>query len=186
MCGAAGAADAGPGAASSGAAGSGVPGWGDAGAETGASALAGVAEALGEVFGRSAAQGRESFGFALHEVTTTWLGTSAGLRYRYEQPRGTIELTGKAGARSRSAWAGRATRDFGDVDVLALDDELATRLRWQERTIELPPGRYDTVLPPSAVADFMIFYLWSSDARSACHRWRFWWRGRMLRHENRL
>jgi predicted Zn-dependent protease len=142
-------------------------GWDEPGAETGAGTLAGVAEGLGEVFARSAAQERESFGFALHELTTTWLGTSAGLRYRHEQPRGTIELTGKAGARSRSAWAGRATRDFSDVDVLALDDEIATRLRWQERTIELPAGRYDTVLPPSAVADFLIYYLWSSDARSA-------------------
>jgi predicted Zn-dependent protease len=142
-------------------------GWDDPAAETGPVALAGVAEALGEVFGRSAGQQRESFGFALHEVTTTWLGTSGGLRYRHEQPRGTIELTGKAGARTRSAWVGQGTRDFSDVDVLALDDEIATRLRWQERTIDLPPGRYDTVLPPSAVADFLIYYLWSSDARSA-------------------
>jgi predicted Zn-dependent protease len=142
-------------------------GWDDPAAETGATALAGVAEALGEVFGRSLAQQRESFGFALHEMTTTWLGTSGGLRYRHEQPRGTIELTGKAGARSRSAWAGQGTRDFSDVDVLALDDEIATRLRWQERTIELPPGRYDTVLPPSAVADLLVYYFWSSDARSA-------------------
>lgn len=142
-------------------------GWDDPAAETGAAALAGVAEALGEVFGRSADQQRESFGFALHEVTTTWLGTSGGLRYRHVQPRGTIELTGKAGARTRSAWVGQGTRDFSDVDVLAMDDEIATRLRWQERTIELPPGRYDTVLPPSAVADFLIYYLWSADARSA-------------------
>jgi predicted Zn-dependent protease len=142
-------------------------GWDDPAAETGANTLAAVAEGLGEVFGRSTDTGRESFGFALHEVTTTWLGTSAGLRYRHVQPRGTIELTGKAGARKRSAWVGQATRDFSDIDVLALDDEIATRLRWQERTIALPPGRYDTVLPPSAVADFLVYYLWSSDARSA-------------------
>jgi predicted Zn-dependent protease len=141
--------------------------WDEAAGRTGAGVLAGVAEALGEVFGRCASSGRESFGFALHEVSTTWLGTSGGLRYRHEQPTGTIELTGKAGGRTRSAWAGQATRDFSDVDVLALDDEIATRLGWQERTIELPPGRYDTVLPPSAVADFLVYYLWSSDARSA-------------------
>ena len=142
-------------------------GWDDPAEETGAATLAAVAEALGEVFGRCADTGRESFGFALHEVTTTWLGTSAGLRYRHTQPRGTIELTGKAGARKRSAWVGQATRDFSDIDVLALDDEIATRLRWQERTVDLPPGRYDTVLPPSAVADFLVYYLWSADARSA-------------------
>jgi predicted Zn-dependent protease len=141
--------------------------WHDPAAETGAAALAGVAEALGEVVGRSLRDGRESFGFALHEMTTTWLGTSGGLRYRHQQPRGTIELTGKAGARARSAWVGQATRDFHEVDVLAMDDQIAARLRWQERTITLPPGRYDTVLPPSAVADLLVYYFWSSDARSA-------------------
>ncbi|GLY31672.1 metallopeptidase TldD-related protein [Kineosporia sp. NBRC 101731] len=144
-----------------------LPGFADPGAETGASTLSGVAEALGEVFGRSRAQDRESFGFALHEVVTTWLGTTGGLRYRHEQPRGTIELTGKAGARSRSAYVAGATRDFGDVDVLAMDDEIATRLRWQERPITLKPGRYTTVLPPTSVADLMIYFLWSSDARTA-------------------
>ena len=35
-------------------------------------------------------------------------------------------------------------------------DDLATRLEWARRTIDLPPGRYDTVLPPTAVADFML------------------------------
>jgi predicted Zn-dependent protease len=143
------------------------PGWDDPAAETGAATLAGVAEALGEVFGRSADQKRESFGYAEHEVSTTWLGTSGGLRYRHEQPNGSIQLTGKAGARSRSAWAGQATRDFSDVDVLAMDDEISTRLGWQERVVPLPAGRYDTVLPPSAVADLLIYYFWSSDARSA-------------------
>jgi predicted Zn-dependent protease len=48
-----------------------------------------------------------------------------------------------------------------------MDDEIRTRLGWQERTIELPPGRYDTVLPPSAVADLLVYYFLSSDARSA-------------------
>ncbi|GLY18432.1 peptidase [Kineosporia sp. NBRC 101677] len=144
-----------------------LPGFTDPAAETGASTLAGVAEALGEVFGRSRAAGRESFGFALHEVVTTWLGTTGGLRYRHEQPRGTIELTGKAAARSRSAYVAGATRDFSDVDVLALDDEIATRLRWQERQIEVEPGRFTTILPPTSVADLMIYYLWSADARSA-------------------
>jgi predicted Zn-dependent protease len=142
-------------------------GWDDPAAETGAATLAGVAEALGEVFGRSAGSQRESFGYAEHEVSTTWLGTSGGLRYRHEQPNGSIQLTGKAGARSRSAWTGQATRDFADVDVLALDDEISTRLGWQQRVVPVTPGRHDTVLPPSAVADMLIYYFWSSDARSA-------------------
>jgi predicted Zn-dependent protease len=142
------------------------PGWDDGPGTTDATRLAGVAEGLGEVFGRARAADRSSYGFALHEVTTTWLGTSTGLRLRHEQPRGTIELTGRA-APDRSAWTGAATRDFAEIDVLALDTDLAARLEHQRRRVDLPPGRYDTVLPPSAVADLMIDYFWSSDARSA-------------------
>ena len=35
------------------------------------------------------------------------------------------------------------------------------------RRLELPPGRYETVLPPGAVADLMIYLYWSSGARNA-------------------
>jgi predicted Zn-dependent protease len=33
--------------------------------------------------------------------------------------------------------------------------------------VELPAGRYETLLPPTAVADLMIYQLWSSGARDA-------------------
>ena len=144
-----------------------APGWDAPAGETDAATLTAVAAGLGEVFGHAAAQGRESFGFAQHEVTTTWLGTSGGVRLRHEQPNGTIELTGRATVPNRSTWVGRTTRDFADVDVIALDDDIATRLEWQRRRVDLPPGRYDTVLPPSSVADLMAFLFYYSDARSA-------------------
>jgi predicted Zn-dependent protease len=53
------------------------------------------------------------------------------------------------------------------VDVAALDADLATRLRWAERRVELPAGRYETLLPPTSVADLMIYQYWMSDARNA-------------------
>ena len=56
-------------------------------------------------------------------MTTTYLGTSTGLRLRHDQPTGTLELNGKSPDCTRSAWAGRGTRDFTDVDVPALDAE---------------------------------------------------------------
>ena len=46
-------------------------------------------------------------------------------------------------------------------------DELSTRLGWAQRTVELPAGRYETILPPSAVADLMIYLSWSMDGRGA-------------------
>ncbi|MFE0273176.1 metallopeptidase TldD-related protein [Streptomyces sp. NPDC058992] len=149
---------------------SGVPAAGDftdAPAETSSAVFADFAPALGESFARARAGGRELYGFANHELTSTYLGTSTGVRLRHDQPNGTLELNAKSPDRSRSAWAGHSTRDFKDVDPAALDAELATRLGWAERRIELPAGRYETLLPPTAVADLLIYQLWSSSGRDA-------------------
>ncbi|MDQ8701808.1 metallopeptidase TldD-related protein [Streptomyces sp. LHD-70] len=139
----------------------------EAPAETTSDVFVDFAPALGEAFARARAGGRELYGFANHEMTSSYLGTSTGLRLRHDQPNGTLELNAKSPDRTRSAWAGRATRDFKDVDPAALDAELATRLGWAERRIELPAGRYETLLPPSAVADLLIYQYWSSGARDA-------------------
>lgn len=136
-------------------------------AATTSAVFADFAPALGESFARARAGGRELYGFANHELTSTYLGTSTGVRLRHDQPNGTLELNAKSPDRSRSAWAGRATRDFKDVDPAALDAELAKRLAWAERRIDLPAGRYETPLPPTAVADLLICQLWSSSARDA-------------------
>ncbi|MZE54605.1 TldD/PmbA family protein [Streptomyces sp. SID5770] len=139
----------------------------DAPAETSSAVFGDFAPALGEAFARARAGGRELYGFANHELTSTYLGTSTGLRLRHDQPNGTLELNAKSPDRSRSAWAGRATRDFKDVDPAALDADLAVRLGWAERRIELPAGRYETLLPPTAVADLLIYQQWNAAARDA-------------------
>ncbi|MFF2732294.1 metallopeptidase TldD-related protein [Streptomyces sp. NPDC058008] len=136
-------------------------------AETGSDVFAAFAPALGDSFARARAGGRELYGFAHHQMNSTYLGTSTGLRLRHDQPNGTLELNAKSPDRTRSAWAGRATRDFEDVDPAALDAELAQRLGWAERRIELPAGRYQTLLPPTAVADLLIYQYWSAGARDA-------------------
>ncbi|MEU7568175.1 metallopeptidase TldD-related protein [Streptomyces fradiae] len=148
----------------------GVPesaGFREAPAETSSAVFDAFAPALGEAFGRARAGGRELYGFASHELTSTYLGTSTGLRLRHDQPNGTLELNAKSPDRGRSAWAGRATRDFADVDPLAMDEELARRLEWARRRVELPAGRYETLLPPTAVADLLIYQQWSAAARDA-------------------
>ncbi|GGU21915.1 metallopeptidase TldD-related protein [Streptomyces lavendofoliae] len=143
------------------------PGFTDAPAETSSAVFADFAPALGEAFSRARAGGRELYGFANHELTSTYLGTSTGLRLRHDQPSGTLELNAKSPDRTRSAWTGHSTRDFKDVDPTALDAELAQRLGWAERRVELPAGRYETLLPPTAVADLLIYQMWSSAARDA-------------------
>ncbi|MGW4239023.1 metallopeptidase TldD-related protein [Streptomyces sp. NPDC004749] len=142
-------------------------GFTDAPAETSSAVFSDFAPALGESFARARSGGRELYGFAHHQLTSTYLGTSTGLRLRHDQPTGTLELNAKSPDRTRSAWAGQSTRDFTDVDPGALDAELARRLAWAERRIELPAGRYETLLPPTAVADLLVYQLWSSSARDA-------------------
>lgn len=134
---------------------------------TGPEVLAGVSSGLGEALNAARSAGRELFGFAEHTVRTTWLGTSAGARRRHVQPKGTLEMTGKSHHRSRSTYDCRYTRDFTDVDVLAVDAGITTRLGWQQNRIDLEPGRYDTVLPATSVADLLVYLYFVSDARSA-------------------
>ncbi|MDT0471980.1 metallopeptidase TldD-related protein [Streptomyces sp. DSM 41014] len=143
------------------------PEFTDGPAETTSAVFADFAPTLGEAFARARAGGRELYGFANHELVSSYLGTSTGLRLRHDQPNGTLELNAKSPDRARSAWAGRATRDFKDVDPAALDAELAVRLGWAERRTELPAGRYETLLPPTAVADLLIYQYWSASGRDA-------------------
>lgn len=125
------------------------------------------APALGEAFGQAATGDRVLYGFVNHDVTTTYLASSTGLRLRHEQPTGHYACTGKPIDLSQSAWVGGATRDFAGVDALALDAELERRLQWGRRRVDLPAGRYDTILPPGSVADLMIDAYWYAGARDA-------------------
>jgi predicted Zn-dependent protease len=107
------------------------------------------------------------YGFVNHEVATTYLGSTTGLRLRHVQPTGHFACTGKTADLTNSAWVGRATRDFTDVDPVAAGEELAERLAWGKRRVDLEAGRYDTILPPTAVSDLMIYAYWEAGARTA-------------------
>jgi predicted Zn-dependent protease len=141
--------------------------WDDPAGETSLAAFRDISPALGEAFGRATTEGRRSYGYVEHSVATTYLGSSAGLRRRHEQPTGHITITAKSEDLQRSAWVGQSARDLADVDVDRLDGELVRRLAWAERPIDLPAGHYDTVLPPTAVADLMIYAYWTMSARDA-------------------
>jgi predicted Zn-dependent protease len=127
--------------------------------------FAGVAQDLGAAFERARRGGMSLYGYASHDLTTTWLGSSSGLRLRHAQPTGYVEVTGKSS--DGSSWVGQHTRDWSDVTVDALDEQVRRRLGWGARQIDLPAGRYETLLPPSAVADLMAYAYWTASGRSA-------------------
>lgn len=141
--------------------------WDDPAAETSVAVFDRFAPALGEAFAEARKSERKLYGYVEHSVTTTYLGSSTGLRLRFAQPQGHVGITGKSDGGAHSAWVGRATRDFADVDATALAAELSQRLDWAKRKVELPAGRYETILPPTAVADLMIYAYWTMSARDA-------------------
>lgn len=142
-----------------------APDWEQPGAGTGIEVFSGLAADLAAGFDGA----DRLYGFAHHQVHTTWLGTSTGIRRRYTQPTGSVEINGKRGdgADLASAWVGAGTTDFRDVDTPGLLGELSRRLDWSARRVQLPAGRYETLLPPSAVADLLIYMYWSMEGRGA-------------------
>jgi len=145
----------------------GAPGWDDQPGQTEIGVLRDFAAALGQTLRAAEGASRKLYGFAEHQMASTFLGTSAGLRLRHDQPTGRVELNAKSADMTRSAWTGVATRDFTDVDIAGLDAGLAERLGWAARTVALPAGRYETLLPPTAVSDLLVYMYWSAGAKEA-------------------
>ncbi|TAM88948.1 MAG: TldD/PmbA family protein [Jatrophihabitans sp.] len=141
--------------------------WAAEPARTGIEVFAPFAEGLGEAFGRWRGAGLALYGYAEHTMTSTFLGTSGGLRRRFDQPTGSLTVNGKSADLARSAWSGAHTADFADIDVAAVTAQLERRLAWAEKRVDLPAGRYETILPPTAVADLMIYAYWTASARDA-------------------
>lgn len=111
--------------------------WGDPVPLTGAGAFAEVARALSAGFGRN----DTLYGFAHHVVETTFLGTSTGLRRRFVQPTGSVEINAKRDG--ASAWSGISTPWFADVPIEKMLADLSLRLGWARKTVDLPAGRYE-------------------------------------------
>jgi predicted Zn-dependent protease len=141
--------------------------WSGPPAETSVEVFEHFASELGASFQRWKKADRLLYGFAEHQLTSYFVGTSTGLRRRFDQPEGRLEINGKSADYSRSAWSGVHTRDFTDVDVTAATEALDVRLDWAAKRIDLPAGHYETILPPTAVADFMIYAYWTASARDA-------------------
>ena len=141
--------------------------WAAAHNPTGPEVFSTFAPALGDMFSRSVADAIELFGYAEHTHETTWIGSKGGLRLRKDSPVGRVEMTGKSHDRSRSTWNGVETRDFKDVSVESIDAHIRQRLTWQGTKVDMPAGRYDTIVPSGSVADLFIYMMWVSGARDA-------------------
>ena len=143
------------------------PGFDDPSALTDPAALDGVVRSLGDAFRRARAAGLVLAGFGSERVQTTYLGSSRGLRLRHEQPTATLDLAARSPDGARSAWTGVGAPRLDDVEIAPLYDRLVGRLAWAERLVELPAGRYETILPPESVADLMLVLSHNLSGRDA-------------------
>jgi len=141
--------------------------WSAEPARTDVDVLADFAAGLGAEFGRWRTNDRLLFGYAEHTLSAQFVATSTGLRRRFDQPNGTVWVNGKSADFTGSGFVGQHTNDFTDVDVAAIGAELDRRLDWAAKRIDLPAGRYETIMPPSTVADLMIYAYWTASARDA-------------------
>ncbi|HET7311375.1 MAG TPA: metallopeptidase TldD-related protein [Mycobacteriales bacterium] len=126
-----------------------------------------LAEQLSAAFEQARSRDEGRYGYAEHSVSTTYVGSTTGLRLRNQQGDGRLELTGRSADGSRSAWAGVGSADISGLDVGRLEHDVQQRLDWSRRRVDLDAGRYATILPPSAVADLMIDAYWSMGALDA-------------------
>ncbi len=125
--------------------------------ETDSSVLDDVLSSLSGAFGR--ARGRDAVlaGFAEHDLATTYLGSSTGLRLSHVQPTSAVSLVGRTADGSGSAWVAEPSID---PSLAAMEEEIWRRLDWATKTVALEAGRYEVILPPSGVADMMATLAW--------------------------
>ena len=118
---------------------------------------------LARAFDAARAGDQILYGFARHEVTTIHLGSSTGLRQRWVQPTGTLEVNAKSADLQPLGVGGavhrrlRRRRRRGGVGRPGSPAGVGEALRRPGRR-----GATDTVLPPTSVADFMIYLAWSA------------------------
>ncbi|MGW0854323.1 metallopeptidase TldD-related protein [Streptomyces sp. NPDC002690] len=98
--------------------------------------------------------GTVSHGFAQHRTVTSRLGTSSGVRRCHSRPTSTLDLSSRTPDESRTTWYGAVADTFRDIDPEAVRTT-GHPLRHPLPYRELPPGRYEVILAPAAVADLM-------------------------------
>ena len=120
--------------------------------ETDSGALEGILSALSGAFGRARDRDAVLAGFAEQDVATLYLGSSTGLRLSHAQPTSAMSLVGRTADGTGSAWVGEPTIS---PSLERMEQEIWRRLDWATTQILLEAGRYEVIMPPSAVSDMM-------------------------------
>ena len=133
-------------------------------ANTDLTGLEQVSKNLGHIMQNSES---EYFGYSEISTDTIYLATSAGIRARFEQSSSRFELCAKSKDRTRSSWSGQSGISLSDVDVSKHAKVVDQGLVHQLNKVDVAPGKHTVTLSPSAVADLMIYLMWTASAREA-------------------
>jgi predicted Zn-dependent protease len=120
--------------------------------ETDSGALEDVLSALSGAFGRARARDAVLAGFAEQDLATLYLGSSTGVRLSHAQPTSAVSLVGRTADGSGSAWVAAPTIA---PSMEEMEEEIWRRLDWAGNQVTLEAGRYEVIMPPSAVSDMM-------------------------------
>jgi predicted Zn-dependent protease len=120
--------------------------------ETDSGALEDVLSALSGAFGRARARDAVLAGFAELDVATLYLGSSTGVRLSDARPTAAVSLVGRTTDGSGSAWVAEPTIA---PSLERMEQEVWRRLDWATTQVALEAGRYEVIMPPSAVSDMM-------------------------------
>jgi predicted Zn-dependent protease len=120
---------------------------------------------LAVAFNQARVRGRALYGYAEHQIRTTRLASSTGLRLCHVQPTGILDLTART--TESSAWAGVSVPDFTGTDPASIAAGLHDRLSLAARRVDPPAGPCEVILSPSAVADLMLHLYWAANAQDA-------------------
>ena len=113
------------------------------------------------------AKGLEASGYYQVGHGTSAVGNSKGL---FGWSRGTdasITVTMRADGGASAGWAASNSRDIDEVDSAGAVARAIAKAEAARDPQLLEPGVYPVILEPQAVADFLMYAVWSMDARRA-------------------
>lgn len=139
-------------------------GWSEATASLDPTARAGAARAITEP---SRAAGLISTGFLETQAGATAISNSKGLFAYNKQTALALTTTVRTEDGTGSGWAGATSHDFAKLDPKELGARAIDKAKRSVNPVAIEPGRYTTILEPTAVGNLIQFITNAMNARNA-------------------
>ena len=139
-------------------------GWSEATASLDPSARANAARAITEP---SRAAGLVSTGYLETQAGAIAIANSKGLFAYNKQTALSLTTTVRTEDGTGSGWAGATSHDFSTLDPRDLGARAIDKAKRSVNPVAIEPGRYTTILEPTAVGNLIQFITFAMNARNA-------------------